>query len=94
MSTSNPLVAAAAPSLVSVLEAFQTFVTNLGTDPAKVAATFPGAAQILLGTIELQAPVVLNAEFGAAQSLVQARVSSWIASVKALEAPAAQPPNA
>jgi hypothetical protein len=85
------LEGAAAPSLVQVLTALQTFVTNLGTDPSKVALTFPGAAQVLLGTIELQGPALLASEFTTAQSLVQSRISAWIASVQKLEASAAAP---
>jgi hypothetical protein len=91
----NPILTtletAAAPSLVQVLTALQTFVTNLGTDPSKVALTFPGAAQVLLGTIELQGPALLASEFTTAQNLVQTRISSWIASVQKLETSAVKP---
>src|ERR1700758_1803945 len=45
---SNPILVAAVPSLVTVLQAVQTFVANLGTDPAQVPVKFPGALQVLL----------------------------------------------
>lgn len=93
MSTPNPvpaspavgstLEAAAAPSLIAVLQAVQTFLTNMGTDPSKWAATFPGALEVMLGSIELQAPGLVSAEAAALQSLVSAKLSSAISSLQA-----------
>jgi hypothetical protein len=83
MSTPNPLLVAAAPSLIASLEALQTFVANLGTDPAQVAIKFPGAAAVLLGQLELQAPALLAGEFGAAQTAVNGQINNLIAKLKA-----------
>jgi hypothetical protein len=84
LSTPNPLLVAAAPSLENVLTALQTFLANLGTDPALIAAKLPGALQVLIGTIELQGPVLASSEIGSAVSLVNTKIESWIASLKAL----------
>jgi hypothetical protein len=82
MSTTNPVLAAAAPSIIAVLQDLKTFVTNLGTDPAQVAVKFPGALQVLLGSVEMQLPALATAEFGAAQTAANARIDAWIASLQ------------
>ena len=82
MSTPNPVVTAAAPSLIQVLEAVQTFVINLGTDPQQVAAKFPGALQVLIGTVELQLPSLASAELSTVQGEVNTKIAGWIASLK------------
>lgn len=83
MSTPNPVVVAAAPALVAVLEAVQTFVANLGTDPMQIAVKFPGALQVLLGTIELQVPTLATAELGTLQSEVNTKIAGLITKLKA-----------
>lgn len=84
----NPVVtqieSAAAPSLIAVLQAVQTFVSNIGTNPAEVAAKFPGALQVLVGTIEMQLPSLASAEFTSLQGAVNTRIGSWISSLNAL----------
>jgi hypothetical protein len=83
MSTPNPVVSAAIPSLIASLEAIQQFVINLGTDPLQVAAKFPGALQVLIGTIELQAPALATAELGALQAEVNTKITALIGKLKA-----------
>jgi hypothetical protein len=83
MSDPNPLLVAAEPALVASLQALQTFITNLGTDPAQVAIKFPGALQILLGSVELQLPALASAEFGAAQTAANAAIGGWITKLQA-----------
>ena len=83
MSTPNPLEQAAIPSAVAILTAVQTFITNLGTDPAKIPLTAPGALQVLLGTVELQGPALAVSEWSAVQSAANSKLSSWITSLKA-----------
>lgn len=80
---SNDLVKAAAPAIVAVLQAFNQFIVNLGTDPAQIAAKFPGAVQVFLGTAELQLPAVITAELDAVQTDVQAKVAALIAKLQA-----------
>jgi len=83
MSTPNPALVAAAPAFDATLVALETFVTNLGPDPAKVPVTFPGALTVLLGTLQLQVPVLANAEFGVAQSAALSGISDLRAKLKA-----------
>lgn len=83
MSTPNPLEQAAIPSAIAVLNALQTFLTNLGTDPAKIPVTAPGALQVLLGSVELQAPALANSEWSAVQSAANTKIAGWITSLKA-----------
>lgn len=78
MSTPNPIIMAAEPALLAVLQSLQTFIANLGTDPLQVAVKFPGAVQVLLGNIELQLPVLAGSEFAALQGQVNARLEAWV----------------
>lgn len=75
---SDPIVQAAVPSLIATLQALQAFITNLGTDPMQVPAKFPGALQVLLGTVELQFPALAQSEFGALQQGANAKIADWI----------------
>lgn len=79
----------AVPSLVTALKALQTFVTNLGTDPAQVALKFPGAVQVLIGTLEMQLPGLANAEFSAVQTDVNTKIGALITKLESLAPPAA-----
>ena len=80
--TPNPIVAAAVPSLVSVLQALQTFIGNLGTDPAQVPAKFPGALQVLIGSVELQLPSLAASEFTTLQADANTKIAAWIAALQ------------
>jgi hypothetical protein len=75
---SNP----AAPALIAALQALQTFITNLGTDPAQVAVKFPGALQVFLGTVEMQVPGLLTSELSALQADANTRIAAWIANLQ------------
>jgi hypothetical protein len=85
MSTPNPILAAAVPSLVAVLQGVEVFIANLGTDPAQIAVKFPGALAMLLGTIELQLPGLANSEIGAVQTAANAKIAAWITSLQAIK---------
>lgn len=84
--TVTTLEQAALPTAIAVLQAFQTFVSNMGTDPAQFAAKFPGAVQVFLGSVELQAPTLVVSEITALQSTVNSKVSGWISSLQAKQA--------
>lgn len=86
MSTPNPVLVAAAPSLIAVLQALKQFNVNIGADPTKWALTVPGAFTILVGTVQLQLPSVAAAEAGALQTDINTKIDSWIASLTAKEA--------
>lgn len=83
MSSPSPIVSAAVPEVVAVLQALQQFLLNVGTDPTKFALTFPGALQIFIGQAELQLPILASAEVGAVQTAANAKISSWITSLQA-----------
>ena len=85
MSTPNPILVAAAPSLIVALQAVQTFLTNIGTDPTKWALTVPGALQVLGGTLELQIPTLAGAEAGALQTALNTQIAAKIAALQALK---------
>lgn len=82
MST-NPVVTAATPSLIAVLQALQAFILNLGTDPAQVAIKFPGAVQVLIGTVEMQFPALAGSELGALETDINSKIAGWITKLKA-----------
>jgi hypothetical protein len=82
----DPVVTAAIPSLISALQAVNTFIADMGTDPNQLALRFPGAVQKLVGTLELQLPVLATAELSALQSDVQSRISGLIADLQKQQA--------
>jgi hypothetical protein len=82
VTTPNPIVTAAVPSLVAVLQAVQTFVSNLGADPTQIALKLPGALQILIGSVELQLPALGTAEFVTLQADANTKIAAWIASLQ------------
>lgn len=86
MSNPNPVVVAGAPAIIAVLQAVQTFLTNLGTDPLQVSVKFPGAVQVFLGTVELQLPVLAGAEFGALETDISSKINAWIAKLQSAQA--------
>jgi hypothetical protein len=83
MSTPSPIEVAAIPSLIGALTAVKAFIGSLGTDPMQVPIKFPGAVQVLLGTLELQLPVLAQAEFGAVVSEAGSKIDSVIAALQA-----------
>jgi hypothetical protein len=68
MSGPNPALVAAAPAVDASLGALEALITNLGPDPLKLPVTLPGSLKIFVGTVELQLPVLVNAEWGAVQA--------------------------
>lgn len=78
----NPVVTAAAPEIIAVLQAAQTFINNLGPDPTKFVITAGPAAQVFLGSVGLQLPAALNAEWGAVQTDINGKLASAIASLQ------------
>lgn len=84
MSTPNPFEVAAIPSAIAILKAAQGLIQNLGTDPAQIAAKFPGAVQVFLGTVEMQLPILATSEVGALNATAGTRIANWIASLEQL----------
>jgi hypothetical protein len=80
---SNPTLVAAAPSLISALQAFQAFEADMGANPLLWAANYPGAKLKLLGELALQLPALATAEGGELESVITATTSSWITKLQA-----------
>jgi hypothetical protein len=83
MSTPNPIEVAAIPSAVAILQAVQAFMNNLGTDPLQAGVKLPGALQIFIGTVEMQAPTLASSEFGALQTTLNSKIAAWITKLQA-----------
>ena len=86
MSTPNPILVAAAPSLISALQALQQFEADMGPNPLVWAANYPGAKLKLLGTLALQLPTIATAEGGALENVINTTTSGWITKLQALKA--------
>ncbi|MGA7524692.1 MAG: hypothetical protein WBW84_19745 [Acidobacteriaceae bacterium] len=83
MNSPNPIVVAAAPELVAVIEAIQSFITTMGPDPTQWIVKFPGASLALQGAVLLQLPTLATAEGGALQSAINTTLAGWISKLQA-----------
>jgi hypothetical protein len=83
MSTPNPVLVAAKPAIINALKAVNQFAVDIGPNPAQWALLVPGALQKLLGTLEMQIPLVVTGEAGALQAAINAKVNELIAKVEA-----------
>jgi hypothetical protein len=88
MSTPSPFIVAAAPSAIVLIKALQTLITNLGTDPAQMAAKLPGALAVLTGTLEMQIPALAESELAAVQTDVNAKLDGYISYFEKVAKPA------
>lgn len=86
--SANSLEVAAIPTAIAILKAVQQLAANLGTDPLQIAAKAPGALQVFVGTVEMQAPALLNSELTAVQSDVNTQIGGWITKLQAAMTPA------
>lgn len=84
MSTPNPALVAAAPSLIAALQAIQQFNADMGTNPASWVANYPGASLKLVGTLQLELPALVTAEAGALQADINTKIGSAISSLQGL----------
>lgn len=85
MSTPNPALVAAAPGLLAINTALQTFfATTLTGDPTQIPLRADAAFKVFAGTVELQFPTLAQAEIGVVNTDVQAKLASWATSLTAL----------
>lgn len=85
MTTPNPALIAAAPGILAIVTALQTFSNTVLTgDPTQIPLRFDSAFKILAGTVELQFPVLAQAEIGVVNSDINAKLAGWATSLKAL----------
>jgi hypothetical protein len=89
MSTPNPVLVAAAPTLIIALQELQTAINTIVTgDPLQAPARVEPAVAIFLAQLQLLLPGLAGAELTAANVAVGAKITGLIAQLKAL-APAA-----
>ena len=83
MSTPNPIVVAAAPSLIAAIKAIQQFETDIGTDISKWPLTVPAAKLKLLGALALLLPGLETSEVSALGTVINTTTSNWITQLEA-----------
>jgi hypothetical protein len=83
MSSTNPVLKAAAPALIAALQAFQQFETDMGPATEWVQ-NYPGAKLKLLGELALQLPQLEIGEGTALETIINTTTSGWITKLKAL----------
>lgn len=85
----DPIVAsieaAAAPAAINAIQALQTFVTNMGTDPAKWVINYLPAKLQLLATLTAQLPQLEVAEVTAVDTAINAALAGLVTKLKAKE---------
>jgi len=90
MSTPNPALVAAAPTLIQALRLVQQFVTTVMTgDPAQIPLRVAPAIAILDSQIILLAPQLLAAEQGVVLSQATTGINNLITKLEALVTPPA-----
>lgn len=76
----SQVTTALAPELLAAITAAEALITNLGSDPTKLALTAGPAFGIFLNTLALQATPALNATWGVAQADLLAKLAALKAS--------------
>lgn len=84
MSSSNPVLIAAAPSLISAIKAIQQFETDIGTNIAQWPVTIPAAKLKLLGNLALLLPGLETSEVAALATVINTTTNGWISQLEAL----------
>lgn len=87
MSTVNPILKAAAPTLIQAIELVQTALNTILTgDPLQIPMRAGPAAAILVAQLELLLPGLASAETGAVNTDVQAKLAGVITKLQGLNA--------
>ena len=84
MSTPNPALVAAAPSLILAIKAIQQFETDIGPDPTKWVLTVEPAKLKLLGALGLLVPGLEGAEVSALGNIINTTTAGWLTHLEAL----------
>jgi hypothetical protein len=89
VSTPNPVLVAAAPSLITALQEFQTALNTILTgDPLQIPLRAGPAAAILVGQLQLLLPGLAVAETGVVQAEINTKIGGLITSLQAISKPA------
>jgi hypothetical protein len=84
VSTPNPALVAAAPSLISAIRAIQQFETDIGTNIALWPVTIPAAKLKLLGALGLLLPGLETSEVTALGTIINTTTAGWITQLEGL----------
>jgi hypothetical protein len=95
MSTPNPILKAAAPTLIAAIGDLQTLISTIVTgDPAMIVARMDGAVDIFIGQLKLLLPGLATAELAAVGSDANTKLGAIATKLAALNAPASPAPAA
>ena len=85
MSTPNPVLVAAAPTLIQAVQLLQTAINTILTgDPMQIPLRAGPAAAIFVSQLELLVPGLASAETGAVQTDVNAKLGGLITKLQGL----------
>ena len=86
MSTPNPILVAAAPTLITAIGDLQVMINTILTgDPALAAARVLPATEIFAGKLTLLLPSLATAELGAGQAAINAKLNGLVTQLQALK---------
>jgi hypothetical protein len=89
MSSPSPILVAAAPTLITALQEFQTALnTILIGDPLQIPLRAGPAVAILVGQLQLLLPGLAVAETGVVQAEINTKIGGLITSLQAISKPA------
>jgi len=89
MSSPNPILKAAAPTLITALQEFKAAINTILTgDPLQIPMRAGPAAAILVGQLQLLLPGLIVAETGVVQADVNTKIDGLVSQLQAMNAPA------
>lgn len=89
MSNPNPILKAAAPTLIAALQEFKAAINTILTgDPMQIPLRAGPAAAILVSQLTLLLPGLAVAETGVVQADVNSKIDGLVSQLQALNAPA------
>jgi hypothetical protein len=89
MSTPNPVLVAAAPTLITALQELQTAINTILTgDPMQIPLRVGPAVAILVGQLQLLLPGLATAEQGVVNTEVNTKLTGLITQLQAISKPA------
>lgn len=87
MSTPNPILKAAGPTLIMALQEFKAAINTILTgDPLQIPMRAGPAAAILVGQLQLLLPGLVVAETGVVQADVNTKIDGLVSQLQALNA--------
>jgi hypothetical protein len=88
VSTENPILVAAAPTLITALQELQTAINTILTgDPMQIPLRVGPAVAILTGQLQLLLPQLAIAETGVVQADVNSKIGGLITKLQAIQKP-------